>query len=97
MPLAPGASLKFRVLERDSESVISLLKSWDGDPKFISSAPEFRVDGTTPMSNLYEIEFPVERTSVSGDRITGELATGKKERGPDLQAMLDAMGFGQRR
>ena len=93
MPLAPGASLRFRVLESKSEAVIGMLKDWGWEPRFLSSGSQFCINGTTPLSHLFEIEFPVERSAVPGDRITGKLSDGKRGMSEEVKVMRKHLGL----
>ena len=88
LPLVDGAPLRFRVLATRAEAVLRDLAEADWDARFVSSAPEFRLDGTTALSYTYEIHLPVERTAVPGDRITGELASSDKGRSAEVEALL---------
>jgi len=59
----------------------------------VTSGPEFHLNGTTTLSHTFEINIPVERTAVPGDRITGELASSDKGRPAEVVAMLKSIGF----
>jgi hypothetical protein len=90
MPLADGCRLRFRVLSgAQSETLVQTLREWEWDPTYVTSGPEFRPDGTTQMSNLYEIDIPTPRTAVPSDRIPNYELAGKEKPSAETQAMLD--------
>jgi hypothetical protein len=69
MPLADDCPLRFRVLATRAEAILQELKEKGWDARFLTSGPEFRLDGSTPLANVYEIDIPTPRTPVWGDRI----------------------------
>jgi hypothetical protein len=69
LPLADGCPLRFRVLATRADSILGELRDKGWDPRFLTSGPEFRLDGSTPTANVYEIDIPSPRTPVWGDRI----------------------------
>jgi hypothetical protein len=75
LPLDTGAKLHFRVAENKRAMVIDTLRDWEWSPIMLSSGPQFNLDGSTPLSFVYEIDIPVERTAVANDLIRGELAS----------------------
>ena len=79
LPLYDGSPLRFRVSAMLSESIVQDLKEEGWEARFVTSGPEFRLDGSTPLSHTYEIHLPIERTAIPGDRITGELASSDKQ------------------
>src|SRR5512133_597576 len=79
-PLPLGdAPLRFRVLASLAGPILEDLKQGGWTAHFLSSGPEFRFDGTTPHSHLYEIDIPTPLTPVWDDRIPRtELASSEK-------------------
>jgi hypothetical protein len=69
MPLADDCPLRFRVLATRADSILQELRDKGWDPRFLSSAPEFRLDGSTPTANTYEIHLLAERVAVPDGRI----------------------------
>jgi len=92
LPLFDGSPLRFRVLAPLAEEIVADLKKEGWSANFVTSGPEFHLNGSTPLANTYEIHIPIERTAIPGDRITGELATGKKPSG-EAEAMLKHLGY----
>jgi hypothetical protein len=69
MPLADGCPLRFRVVAGRAEAIVKELKDKGWRANFVNSVPQFNLDGTTPMADIYEIDIPTPRTPVWGDRI----------------------------
>jgi hypothetical protein len=88
LPLADGCSLRFRVLAAKEAEILEELRAGDWSFHFVTSGPEFRLDGSTPLSHTYEIHLPIERTAIPGDRIDFPLATGKKDDNSESAKML---------
>lgn len=60
----------------------------------MSSGPEFRFDGTTPLSHLYEIDIPALITPVWDDRIPrAELASREKKSDVEIEGMKKYLGM----
>jgi hypothetical protein len=92
MPLAPGAELRFQVLEGDRQRVLEKLSSWDWSPALISSGPRFTSSGAIP-SYTYEVYIEPDRQPIVDTRIHGEIATPKKS-DAEVQAVLKYLGWG---
>ena len=94
LPLADGASLRFRVLATRAEAIVQELRDKNWDPRYIGSGPEFHLSGATPLSHTYEIHLLVERTAVPDGRIVqAELASSATKRSSEVEAMLKSIGF----
>jgi hypothetical protein len=79
MPLADGANLRFRILDSLSAPVLEALREGDWDAHFVSSGPEFRLDGSTPLAHVYEVGIPSPCTPIWDGRIPAfKLATGER-------------------
>ena len=91
MPLADDANLRFRILATLADPILEALKEGDWNAHFITSGPEFRLDGTTPLANTYEVDIPTPRTAVPDGRIAGEI--GREKPSAEVEAMLKAVGM----
>jgi hypothetical protein len=69
LPLDEGSPLRCRIPDAKRDEVLEEFKNGSWEVGFLGSGPEFRLDGSTPLSHLYEIYIPVERTAVANDRI----------------------------
>ena len=60
------------------------LREGERGARFLRSGPRFRLDGSTPLANLYEIDIPMPRTAAPDASIDGEIA----KRDPELESAL---------
>jgi len=76
-----------------ADSIVQELKEEGWEARFVTSGPEFSLDGTTKPSHTFEIHLPIERTAIPGGRITGELASSDKKPSAEVTAMLKSLGW----
>ena len=94
LPLYDGSPLRFRVAAVSAETIVQDLKEEGWEARFVTSGPEFHLNGSTTLSHTSEINIPVERTAVPGDRIpAAELATGKKKPDTEAELILKHLGY----
>jgi len=93
LPLYDGSPLRFRVSAVLAEQIVQDLKEDGWEARFVASGPEFHLDGTTKSSHTFEINLPIERTVIPGDRIMGELASSDKTPAAEVVAMLKHLGM----
>jgi hypothetical protein len=97
LPLADGYPLRIRVLASLADKVLEELKAGAWDTHFITSGPEFRPDGSTPMSHVYTIDIPAPRTPVPDDRIPAyPLASPEKKSEVETEAIKRYLGIGSK-
>ena len=74
------------------------LKEEGWEARFVTSGPEFNLDGTTKLSHTFEINIPVERTAIPDGRIPpAELATpsSSKKLDPEVEAFRKWLASGR--
>jgi len=96
LPLYDGSPLRFRVLAPLAEQIVQDLKEEGWTANFLTSGREFHLSGVTKLSHTFEINIPVERTAVPGDRIpAAELAlpSSAKKSDVEIEGMRKYLGM----
>jgi len=76
LPLYDESPLRFRVSAVLAESIVEELRAEGWDPRFVTSEPEFSLDGTTKPSHTFEINLPSSEQQCReiGSRVSWPLA-----------------------
>ena len=92
LPLDDGQRLRIQIMPPVNE-VVQFLRDVGHQPIFVSMLPRVMLNGSMPMTEIYEVDLPQERTCVPNDLIQGERSTGKKEVDAEMEGFRKYFGF----